>query len=133
MLIQQVNRNAPKVEIQYIRAVRMNGNSIAKKHLSEVFEPCDAIWRGFGLIPSSGLILRKNYDRFNVEKSIPVKIQIREDNKLCICGKILRGLKTPAECPLFDDICFPENPLGACMVSNEGACNAWYKYKLINE
>ena len=111
MLIRQVNRNTPKVEIQYSRAVTVNGNSIAQRHLSEVFEPCNAQWRGFGVIPSSGLMLRKDFERFNVENNIPVRINFQEDNELCICGEILRGLKTPDDCPLFADICFPENPL----------------------
>jgi len=130
MLIRQVNRNTPKVEIQYSRAVTVNGNSIAQRHLSEVFEPCNAQWRGFGVIPSSGLMLRKDFERFNVENNTPVRINFQEDNELCICGEILRGLKTPYDCPLFADICFPENPLGACMVSNEGSCNTYYKYRL---
>jgi hydrogenase expression/formation protein HypD len=75
-------------------------------------------------------MLRKDFKRFNIENNIPVRINFQEDNELCICGEILRGLKTPDNCSLFADICFPENPLGACMVSNEGACNTWYKYRL---
>jgi hydrogenase expression/formation protein HypD len=130
MLIRQVNQNDPKVEIQYNRAVTLKGNSIAQKLMSEVFEPCDAPWRGFGIIPFSGLMLRKNFERFDIEKEVPVRINFQEDNELCICGKILRGLKTPGDCPLFAEVCFPENPLGACMVSVEGACNTWYRYKL---
>ncbi|MCE5346675.1 MAG: hydrogenase formation protein HypD [Bacteroidales bacterium] len=132
MLIEQVNRNTPKVEIQYGRVVTVKGNVIAQKHLSEIFEPCDAKWRGFGVIPLSGLKLRKDFEMYDAENNIPLKITYQEDNELCICGKILRGLKTPAECPLFAKNCFPENPAGACMVSNEGACNTWYKYN-INE
>jgi hydrogenase expression/formation protein HypD len=128
MLIKQVNHNSPKVEIEYNRAVTLNGNSIAQRHLYEVFKPCDTPWRGFGVIPLSGLTLRKGFEKFNIENKIPVKIIYHEDNELCICGKILRGLETPEDCPLFAEICFPENPLGACMVSNEGACNSWYKY-----
>ena len=128
MLIKQVNKNTPKVEIEYNRAVTMSGNSIAQRHMSEVFEPCDTQWRGFGVIPLSGLTLRKVFEKFNIENKIPVKINYQEDNELCICGKILRGLETPDDCPLFAEICSPENPLGACMVSNEGACNSWYKY-----
>ncbi len=131
MLIKQVNNEVPKVEIQYNRAVTVNGNSIAKRYLAEVFEPCNANWRGFGVIPSSGLSLRKDFDRYDVEKILPVMIKQKEDNEYCLCGKILRGLKTPDDCTLFADICLPENPLGACMVSNEGACNIWYKYRLI--
>jgi hydrogenase expression/formation protein HypD len=131
MLIKMVNMDTPKVEIQYNRAVTLYGNSIAQSHLSEVFKPCDAPWRGFGVIPLSGLMLRKDFERFNIENEIPVKISYQEDNDLCICGKILTGLQTPEDCPLFKEVCFPENPLGACMVSNEGTCNSWYKYRLV--
>jgi hydrogenase expression/formation protein HypD len=130
MLIKQVNYDTPKVEIQYKRAVTVTGNPIAQRHLSKVFEPFDAHWRGIGVIPSSGLMLRKDFERFNIECSLPVKTNFMKDNEQCICGKILSGLKTPDDCPLFADICYPENPVGACMVSNEGACNTWYKYRL---
>lgn len=130
MLIRQVNKKTPSVQIQYNRAVKAGGNNVAQKYLSEVFEPCDAYWRGFGIIPLSGLDLRNDFYRYDAEKSIPVRGIHREENELCICGEILRGLKTPAECPLFAEICFPENPIGACMVSNEGSCNTWYKYRL---
>jgi hydrogenase expression/formation protein HypD len=131
MLVMQANSRLHKVEIQYSRAVSVNGNSIAKRNLYEVFEPCDAIWRGFGTIPMSGLRMKKNYEKFDAESRIPVKIKDHEDNDLCICGKILRGLLSPPDCPLFSAICSPENPLGACMVSNEGTCNSWYKYRSI--
>jgi hydrogenase expression/formation protein HypD len=77
------------------------------------------------------LKLKKEYEKFNIEINIPVKTSFQEENELCICGTILRGLKTPDDCPLFADICTPENPLGACMVSNEGACNAWHKFRLV--
>lgn len=129
MLIHQVNSNSPGIEIQYSRAVTKDGNTLAMKYLSEVFKPADARWRGLGVIPSSGLILRNEYKKFNIEEKIPLKTSPFKDNELCICGNILRGLNTPADCSLFADICFPENPLGACMVSNEGACNTWYKYR----
>ena len=131
MLIRQVNQNKAKVEIEYNRAVTVKGNSIAQRLLTEVFEPYDAPWRGFGVIPLSGLTLKKDFEKFNIEKKIPLKINFQEDNDLCICGKILRGLETPADCPLFAEICFPENPVGACMVSNEGTCNNWYKFRFI--
>ena len=131
MLIRQVNQNNAKVEIEYNRAVTVKGNSIAQRLLSEVFEPYDAPWRGFGVIPLCGLKLRKDFEKFNIENKIPLKINFKEDNDLCICGKILRGLETPADCPLFAEICFPENPVGACMVSNEGTCNNWYKFRFI--
>jgi hydrogenase expression/formation protein HypD len=128
MLIRQVNRKSPDVEIQYTRAVTLNGNSIAQRHLSEVFEFCDANWRGFGIIPESGLRLRNEFESFDAEKRIPVTINDHEDNSFCICGDILRGLKRPFDCPLFRTACTPEHPVGACMVSPEGACNSFFKY-----
>lgn len=131
MLIKLVNQNTPKVEIQYNRAVTMLGNSIAQRLLNEVFEPCDTSWRGLGAIPLSGLMLKRHFEEFNIENKIPVKIIDQENNEQCICGKILRGLATPEDCSLFADICSPENPVGACMVSNEGACNTWYKYRTV--
>lgn len=128
MLISQVNRKSPDVEIQYTRAVTLNGNSIAQRHMSEVFELCNTIWRGFGIIPDSGLRLRNEFENFDAEKRIPVTIDYKEDNPFCICGDILRGLKKPYDCPLFRTACVPENPVGACMVSPEGACNSFFKY-----
>lgn len=128
MLIRQINRKSPDVEIQYTRAVTLNGNSIAQRHMSEVFELCDANWRGFGIIPDSGLHLRNEFENFDAEKRIPVTIDYKEDNPFCICGDILRGLKKPFDCPLFRTVCTPENPIGACMVSPEGACNSFFKY-----
>lgn len=128
MLIHQVNNGTPRVEIQYKRAVDFSGNTLAQQQLTEVFEACDEQWRGFGVIPGSGLKLRKSYDRFDAEKIFPIKIRQHAEDVLCICGDILRGLKTPADCSLFAKKCFPEKPAGACMVSNEGACNSWYKY-----
>ena len=130
MLVRQVNHDVPKVEIQYSRAVTRNGNIIAQKNLSQIFEHCDEIWRGFGIIPGSGLKLRKEYEEFNIEKIIPLHIKSKVEDVLCICGDILRGLKTPEDCALFAKKCVPEDPTGACMVSNEGACNTWYKYRI---
>jgi hydrogenase expression/formation protein HypD len=128
MLVRQINRKSPDVEIQYTRAVTLNGNFIAQRHLSEVFELCDANWRGFGIIPESGLCLKNEFENFDAEKRIPVIINYQEDNPLCICGDILRGLKKPFDCPLFRTVCAPENPIGACMVSPEGACSSFFKY-----
>jgi hydrogenase expression/formation protein HypD len=129
MLVRQANDLSPRLEVQYSRVVTSAGNTVALGHLSAVFETCDSAWRGLGVIPQSGLMLKKEYERFNAELTIPVTVAAREENGFCICGKILRGLLTPADCPLFRDICTPENPLGSCMVSGEGSCNAWYKYK----
>lgn len=128
MLISQVNNKAPKVEIQYTRAVSENGNLLAKKLLSEVFEASDDYWRGFGVIAGSGLQLRKEFEEYDAAKVFNLQVIGPETDGACICGEILRGMKNPAECPLFAGKCIPENPVGACMVSNEGACNTWYKY-----
>lgn len=132
MLIRQVNRKSPGVEIQYSRAVTPAGNSIALRELSDVFELCDERWRGFGVISDSGLRLRNEFENLDAGKQLPANIPIREENKACICGEILRGLKKPDDCKLFRKVCNPENPVGACMVSPEGACNTFFKY-LANE
>lgn len=130
MLVKQVNSNNPEVEIQYNRAVTVNGNQEARQYLNEVFEYCNARWRGFGLIEDSGLKLAGKYERFNAGSFATVEVSIHEEDRRCICPEILRGLKEPGDCPIFAKSCFPENPVGACMVSPEGACNAWYKYKV---
>jgi hydrogenase expression/formation protein HypD len=129
MLIRQVNSKVSKVEIQYSRAVRPDGNTLARNHMDRVFEKCSSSWRGFGPIQGSGLRLKREFEGFNAEEKIPVKVTSRQENELCICGKILRGLFSPSDCPLFATICNPNNPIGACMVSNEGTCNSWYRYR----
>ena len=94
-----------------------------------VFETTDDWWRGIGIIPMSGLSLKsdfKSYDARNLFK--PLVRAESEKNKGCICGEILKGLKTPANCPLFNNICTPVDPVGACMVSGEGSCATWYRY-----
>ncbi len=128
MLISQVNSHDPKNEIQYRRAVTKDGNLMAKKQMEEVFETCDAFWRGFGIIPGSGLALKNEFAEFDAEKSFTFDVESKEDDGPCICGEILRGKKSSPDCPLFGKGCIPDNPIGACMVSNEGACNTWFKY-----
>lgn len=128
MLVRQVNSNSPKVEIEYTRVVSVEGNIIAQNHLSEVFEPRDAAWRGFGIIPGSGLGLKKEFGDFDAERRLPVTVASHQDNPSCICGDILRGKKLPYDCSLFRKVCNPENPVGACMVSPEGACNSYFRY-----
>jgi hydrogenase expression/formation protein HypD len=129
MLISQVNSKRPGVEIQYNRAVTANGNFLAKSYMQKVFEPCDARWRGLGIIPESGLKLQKDFGKYDAERILAPASSDNEDEGLCICSEILRGIKTPGDCPLFSTACTPDNPEGACMVSAEGACNSWYKYK----
>jgi len=128
MLLRQVNRKSPVVEIQYTRAVTLTGNATAQRYLSDVFEFTDVEWRGFGTIPDSGLQLKKEFENFDAGKRLPVTISQHKDNPSCICGDILRGLKKPYDCSLFRKVCTPENPVGACMVSAEGTCNSYFKY-----
>jgi hydrogenase expression/formation protein HypD len=129
MLINQVNSGKPRVEIQYKRAVSRQGNPAAKQKIDEVFECCDAEWRGLGIIRSGGMSLREKYRKHDAEAMIPVNFEAGTVEKGCICGEILRGSRNPGDCPLFATRCTPENPVGACMVSGEGTCNAWYRYR----
>lgn len=112
----------------YSRAVTLEGNGPAQAAIEQVFEPCDRKWRGIGMIPMSGWRLRPQFDSFNAEKRFEVEAIHAEESPLCIAGQILQGLKKPHQCPAFGTTCTPENPLGATMVSAEGACAAYYKY-----
>ena len=128
MLVRQINRNEPQVEIQYKRAVRSEGNPRAVKIMNDVFTGSDEWWRGFGIIPRSGLQLRDEFEEFDAWKIFPAITKVQPDEGSCMCGEILRGKNTPADCSLFGTGCTPGNPLGACMVSPEGACNTYHKY-----
>jgi hydrogenase expression/formation protein HypD len=128
MLAQQVSQGISKVENQYTRGVKPEGNPIAQKLINEVFEPCDSEWRGLGIIPGSGLAIKEEFSEFDAYRHFEVKIEPSHDNPNCICGDIMRGAQTPLECKLFKKICTPENPVGACMVSNEGTCATYFKY-----
>ena len=128
MLIKQLVAGTARVETQYRRVVKAEGNQKAREILSRVFEPCDARWRGIGDIPGSGLRLRDAYSRFDADRALPVEIEPVVEHPGCLCGEILKGKLRPSECPLFHITCTPEEPVGACMVSSEGACAAEYKY-----
>ncbi len=129
MLVQQFESGNPKVEIQYKRAVKPEGNSKALQLLDEVFELRDDWWRGLGVVPMSGYKLRKEYEVFDVERQFNLDISEPKEEKGCICGAILKGLKRPIDCKLFGKVCTPENAVGACMVSSEGACQAYFRYE----
>ena len=129
MLLEQLENHDPKVEIQYKRAVRKEGNMKAKEYMHQVFEPRDDWWRGLGILQKSGLGIREAYKDFDAEYMIPVEVETEETDRGCICGDILKGLKEPVDCKLFGTSCKPLNPVGACMVSSEGACQAFYKYR----
>ena len=128
MLVTQVENRQSKVEIAYKRGVTPEGNLQAQKIMQQVFEPCPANWRGMGAVPASGLKLRQKFADFDAEVAFDIKPEPAIEPKGCICGEILRGVKTPADCRLFRKICTPENPVGPCMVSSEGSCSAYYLY-----
>lgn len=128
MLLLQIIENNPKVEIQYKDAVRPEGNPKALEILYKYFEPCDNLWRGIGKISQSGLKLKDQFSYRDAQKVFNIPELKSKEPKGCQCGSVLRGIKTPPECPLFAKVCTPESPVGACMVSTEGSCAAYYKY-----
>lgn len=129
MLVKQINNGEAKVENEFIRAVKPEGNVKALKKVSEVFEIREAFeWRGLGTVPYSALRLSKEYESFDAEKRFNLTYRAVPDNKACECGAILRGEKHPSDCRAFGTVCTPENPIGSCMVSSEGACAAYYTY-----
>ena len=128
MLVRQIENHAPAVEIEYTRAVKPEGNPRARELLQQVFEPCDAWWRGLGNIPGSGLRIRAAFSRFDAEKKFPLEIPEPKEPAGCRCGDILKGMAQPAQCPLYKRVCTPQNPVGACMVSSEGTCAAFFQY-----
>lgn len=128
MLLRQIKFKKPIVEIQYKRAVEEKGNAKAVKIMEKVFEPTDSQWRGIGIIKNSGLKIRKGFSKYDAENNIKVIAEKTRYNKGCVCGEVIKGTKIPTECRLFAKSCRPENPKGACMVSSEGTCAAYYKY-----
>lgn len=133
MLIQQLENGTALVENQYVRSVKRDGNIFAQKLIQEVMEPCDTNWRGIGLIPASGLRLRKEYEAYDAEKKFSVAEIDADESAVCIAGAVLQGKKKPHQCPAFGKDCTPENPLGAPMVSTEGACSAYYAFRRFEE
>lgn len=127
-LIHQICRGRPAVLNQYRRVVRESGNPVALDLIHRVFACEDSMWRGLGVIPLSGLRLREEYMDMDAGQAIPVETGPERERPGCLCGSIIRGLKSPPECPLFAIHCTPENPAGPCMVSREGTCAAYIKY-----
>ena len=131
-LIRQRLRDGPIVQNQYLRVVTKQGNPKAKKVVSRVFKISDALWRGLGNISGSGLKIKDEFSQFDAGRifSLPAKRLLKADKqKRCRCAEVLKGLISPLGCPLFSRACYPDNPVGPCMVSNEGTCNAYYRYK----
>lgn len=129
MLVRQVNEHRHEVENQYSRAVTRDGNLRAKEEVSDIFELRDQFeWRGLGLVPYSGLKLKRAYEKYDAEVRFDMNELRVADNPACECGAILRGVKKPVDCKLFGTVCTPEAPIGSCMVSSEGACAAHWTY-----
>ncbi len=129
MLVRQVNDGRAEVENEFSRAVDRDGNVKAQNLVAEAFElRREFEWRGLGIVPYSALRIREAYAAFDAERRFPLAYRAVADNKACECGAILRGVKRPWDCKLFGTVCTPENPMGSCMVSSEGACAAHYTY-----
>ena len=134
MLVRQVNDGRAAVENEFTRAVTREGNLKAQELVAEVFELRDMFeWRGLGSVPNSALKLRPKFAAFDAEQKFKVDYVAVPDNKACECAAILRGQKRPQECKIFGTVCTPENPVGSCMVSSEGACAAHYSYGRFRE
>ena len=128
MLVHQIEHGETKIEIAYKRVVNFEGNSKAREVMYKVFEPYDALWRGIGIIPISGLKIKQEFQNFNAENKFDLFVKEAPEPEGCSCGEILCGTKTPIDCPLFGNICTPDDPVGPCMVSTEGTCAAYFKY-----
>jgi hydrogenase expression/formation protein HypD len=128
MLLKQLEAGVYQLENQYSRVVRAEGNPTARAALSKIFTVTDREWRGIGTIPLSGYALQEAYAMYDAEKKFSIPIEKAAENQACIAGEILRGIKKPFECPQFGKACTPLNPLGAPMVSSEGACAAYYHF-----
>jgi len=128
-ILRQCQNGVARVEIQYSRCVRPEGNPVAQKKIQQVFRKTLVKWRGLGEIPQSGLKLKKEFSRFDAEEIFPKyrRVKVKLDPK-CLCGEVLRGVISPLKCPQFKKKCSPNHPLGPCMVSHEGTCAAYYWY-----
>lgn len=131
MLLKQLESGNFKVENEYKRAVNENGNPLAQKMVEKCFEPRSDIWRGLGRIEASGLGFKEELSEFDAEKKFSVKISSEPKKTACRCGEVITGRISPQQCPMFGRACTPEDPVGPCMVSSEGACAAAYKYQMV--
>ena len=132
MLVRQVREGTHRVDNAYPRAVTREGNMKAKKLMFDVFELSDVEWRGFPVIPKSGLILKKEFEQYDAQKKFGIVFKHVGKHSACICDKVLRGISQPSDCKLFGRICSPRSPVGPCMVSHEGACKIWHLYRIKN-
>ena len=130
MLIGQIKKSKPAVEIQYSRVMTVDGNPAALKIMDDVFDVSDAEWRGLGKIPGSGLKIKKIFRQLDADLIYDLDVEPTLEETGCICGEVMQGISSPTDCPLFASVCTPEDPVGACMVSSEGSCAASFKYEL---
>ncbi|MEL6134862.1 MAG: hydrogenase formation protein HypD, partial [Bacteroidota bacterium] len=128
MTVRQLEAGVAKLENQYSRVVKADGNPHAKEVIHTIFEPGDRAWRGIGIIPQSGYELRPDYSRYDADRKFDIQVVPVEEPKECMAGQVLKGIIKPQECPAFGKKCTPRNPLGAPMVSSEGACAAYYNF-----
>ena len=128
-LLAMVDRGEPAIENAYGRGVNDDGNPVARATIDEVFETCDANWRGLGTIPGSGMRIRAKYAAHDALAVFDPPVEPVRETRGCRCGDVLRGIIAPDKCPLFDRACTPENPVGPCMVSSEGSCAAYWRYQ----
>jgi len=128
MLVNQIETGQYQVEIAYRRGVKPEGNQQALKLMDKVFEVGEANWRGIGIVPSSGLKLKEEYQQFNAETNFDINPEPSREAEGCLCGSVLRGVSNPLDCKLFRHSCTPEHPIGPCMVSSEGSCATYYHY-----
>lgn len=129
MLLDMLIKKEPDVKVQYSRAVREEGNPKALDIMWRVFEKRDALWRGLGFLSLTALGIKEEYSQYDAEILLRgLDIPQVEENPLCACGEVIRGVKEPTNCPLFGNVCSPSHPIGPCMVSSEGTCSAYYKY-----
>ncbi|MCM8759744.1 MAG: hydrogenase formation protein HypD [Candidatus Omnitrophica bacterium] len=130
MLLEMIcGKRKLSVEIQYTRCVRRYGNTVAQRIIADVFNVVDVDWRGIGMIEQSGLAINRKFTEFDAFSNFKLDVKISSEAKSCICGQILKGLKTPLDCKLYRRLCTPESPIGPCMVSSEGTCAAYYNYE----
>lgn len=127
-LVKQVSSGEATIDVAYTRGVSPDGNPTARGLMTEIFEPGDAEWRGIGVIPGTGLLIRPEYAEWDAARRFPVTPEEPREIPGCQCGDVLRGVTLPYECRLFGKGCTPEHPIGPCMVSSEGSCAAYYRY-----
>lgn len=128
LLVKQVVDGRAEVENAYPRAVKPEGNPKALQMMGKVFDTCDIMWRGFPVIPNSGYKLKPQFEKYDALKKFGIKLVDVKATKGCLCNELLRGVAEPTDCKLFGKACTPLKPIGACMVSTEGACRIWYTY-----